>query len=306
MKRFVLRKEGARTGRARKRPRSPAGVAKAFTLIELLVVVSIIALLISILLPSLRKARELARRAKCQGHLHMIALAVREYAADNNDFTPLGNSTEAQADPTNGWWGGNGVQNMLWVPGLYLPSSDEGKGTAIGSLYPKYIQDGHMYYCPSYRDALSESSFDDDTWGFVNWGNEALRNHVAGSYLYRGAWRTHQPGFENPTRAWLWATEPLNVGWDSQRAMVADGFTPNYWAIGGRVGHGDGYMVAYLDGHVAYVRDAAGREVRRFWPRQYDYFGYAITNEFAWLHLDQLEGNKLPPLVTSLEDAKQW
>jgi prepilin-type N-terminal cleavage/methylation domain-containing protein len=61
---------------------------RAFTLIELLVVVSIIALLIAILLPSLTKAREQARSAKCLGNLHATTLATVTYAADQGDFIP--------------------------------------------------------------------------------------------------------------------------------------------------------------------------------------------------------------------------
>ncbi|MCP4250058.1 MAG: DUF1559 domain-containing protein [bacterium] len=280
--------------------------AAAFTLVELLVVVSIIALLISILLPSLKQAREQGRRAKCRGHLHMVGVALNAYANANGDDTPLGNTTEAQADNTTAWWGGNGVQNMLWVPGIYLAGQEVGRGTALGALYPTFVPDGHIYYCPSYRDSLNASSFEDPTWGFNRWGDESLMNHIAGSYLYRASWRTHQPGYENPTKPWQWKTQPLNLGRDSQRAVVSDGFTPNYWAIGGRIGHEDGYMVGYMDGHVAYNKDPRGREVRRFWPLGYDFFGYAIDNEFAWLYLDQVEGVKLPNLVISLEDARKW
>jgi prepilin-type N-terminal cleavage/methylation domain-containing protein/prepilin-type processing-associated H-X9-DG protein len=60
----------------------------AFTLIELLVVVSIIALLVAILLPSLTKAREQARWAKCLGNLHAMSLATVTYTTDYNGTLP--------------------------------------------------------------------------------------------------------------------------------------------------------------------------------------------------------------------------
>ena len=60
----------------------------AFTLIELLVVVAIISLLISILLPSLRTAKELARRAVCAANQHQWALAFQLYAPEYDDLYP--------------------------------------------------------------------------------------------------------------------------------------------------------------------------------------------------------------------------
>ena len=61
------------------RPRS------GFTLIELLVVVAIIALLISILLPSLAKARDQAKELKCGANLKNILLAMQYYSGDHNE-----------------------------------------------------------------------------------------------------------------------------------------------------------------------------------------------------------------------------
>ena len=59
-----------------------------FTLIELLVVVSIIALLVSILLPALGKAREQARITVCSSNLHQFNFAFLYYADDNEDRFP--------------------------------------------------------------------------------------------------------------------------------------------------------------------------------------------------------------------------
>lgn len=60
----------------------------AFTLIELLVVVAIIALLISILLPSLNNARRQAKSAKCGANLSQVGKAVATYAAEMKGYFP--------------------------------------------------------------------------------------------------------------------------------------------------------------------------------------------------------------------------
>jgi prepilin-type N-terminal cleavage/methylation domain-containing protein len=69
---------------------------RGFSLVELLVVVAIIALLIAILLPSLGKAREAARRAACCSNLHQLSVATLLYAEGNDGWAP--NSSDSMVE----------------------------------------------------------------------------------------------------------------------------------------------------------------------------------------------------------------
>jgi len=64
--------------------------ARAFTLIELLVVIAVIAILASLLLPTLSHAKESARRIACKNNLRQMAVAIHGYAHDNEDKLPSG------------------------------------------------------------------------------------------------------------------------------------------------------------------------------------------------------------------------
>lgn len=116
--------------------------SRGFTLIELLVVVAVIALLVSILLPSLGRARQLARSAVCKSNLRHIALANHNYAAENAGFFAI-----AAADMTAGFGGTQRWHGVRESPGV---DPDPNRNTFDPSKGPlaDFLGAGGIKTCP--------------------------------------------------------------------------------------------------------------------------------------------------------------
>ena len=128
--------------RAKRVVDSGLSLSNGFTLIELLVVIAIIAILASMLLPALSKAREMARRAVCISNLKQIGLAMIMYAHDYNDWLPpYGNFSDATVPPyVHEWWHDTHLPPYMgkdkWYEHLRCPSQTGKKtGCNYGANY---------------------------------------------------------------------------------------------------------------------------------------------------------------------------
>lgn len=147
---------------------------EGFTLVELLVVIGIIALLISILLPTLTKAREAANRAACLANLHQIDQLLEIYAAQNKDQVPLtmqnnGMPGAGTAPSSANIYGTSNVtlQNNYFVSRPNTTAPDPGYNAAGQAFNVRFVGIGYLYYagllkntsgkiffCPSFYDPL--------------------------------------------------------------------------------------------------------------------------------------------------------
>jgi len=241
---------------------------RAFTLIELLVVIAIIAILASMLLPVLSKAKTKAHQTRCLSNQKQIATAMALYLVDSTDTFP-GMASRGNGFDARDWiyWRTN---TAMWPPFEQSPIVK-----AIGST------DRTLFRCPMDRNdnvriqqAFQQDdgqgmypfsySFNGCGTGYGSYGLDAGQNHGMGSIFHEADLGTNVLLFKshnihNPTAKIMFAEEPAsNDPKDNplDATVIQDGrWVPNVPNGPGSSDtltsrHGGKAMVAFADGHV--------------------------------------------------------
>jgi competence protein ComGC len=138
------------------RPRHTA--PRAYTIIEFLVCFAVILILTGILLPALASGRSAARDATCKSNLNRLWVATTYYANSHN-----GNLFDNLSTPLR-------ISNVIYT---------DLERTGWGILHPRYMEDYHIFFCPSDPGRNPEWQY-----GWSNW--DTANGEVQCSYGYRG------------------------------------------------------------------------------------------------------------------------
>ncbi|QYU70069.1 DUF1559 domain-containing protein [Leptolyngbya sp. 15MV] len=143
-------------------------VARAFTMIDVLVSLAVVAVLISLLLPSLGLVRESANQVMCRSNLRQIGLGLALYAEANGDRVVP--STKVRGDLMN---------DSPWETDLLRLAPPGAAWDGLGILYgAEYLPAPKLFYCPSHKGAARYAAYEDQ------WGGKP--GEIRGNFQYRG------------------------------------------------------------------------------------------------------------------------
>ncbi len=221
----------------------------AFTLIELLVVVAIIALLISILLPSLGQARMQARTTLCTSRISQMGKALMLYAEGFNNTPPfMGRGWEDADDPIQDpliWPANSGITVRQWkifedwlmpnMPGHWAMHSDDWPAHAKvsgGQLFP-YARFAGLYTCPEF-ERITDAGKSQNVFNYTRtllgrkWFHKNDKEGNSGSPWYFGNWAGAAGPIMKFDQMYSPATLELlfDERWDRHCAGPVDKFIP--------------------------------------------------------------------------------
>lgn len=232
---------------------SPRQKKRGFTLVELLVVIGIIALLISILIPALGKAREQAKITKCLVNLRSMSTALQMYAGANRNFVCAVNWGDS---PTF-----NGKVDAGWLyragQGLFPFASNL---TALqvedGALWP-YLKTHEVYRCPGHDP--------ENIFGRTDSRTSYLMNGSMNSFNFQPSGAT-APGKVYPINKFksdsvcFWEADERPVGsspFNDGSSYPHESFNPtSTGAVGYASRHGRFSTIAFIDGHAEIISHA--------------------------------------------------
>jgi prepilin-type N-terminal cleavage/methylation domain-containing protein/prepilin-type processing-associated H-X9-DG protein len=247
-----------------------------FTLVELLVVIGIIALLISILLPALGKAREQGNALKCLSNIRQLGIAFQMYANENKSYYPAGSRLGTVRDEDWVWYQevktpGNPSATPPY-PGRPVPDLQQSRiAPYVGIISPGLLTcpsdnvEAHKSYSPSgvfkYSYAMNENFEGVTKTGTRNYKREQIRNQTRKILLFEQDETSTDDGLFGPGNGDLTSTaskDLLGIRHDRKKVFPDD----RTQAIGNHPNADRRGNAAFVDGHAEYIarRDAHAAE----------------------------------------------